>query len=382
MNSLIRLLTMFSLLCALMVCTGARELAAADVASVHPTGPPDTGQVIGIRSMTTSRAAHTATCLRNGKVLITGGFDSKGRGLSSAEIFDPDSRTFVPTGSMNVARHSHTASLLPDGKVLIAGGYNGDYLDSAELYDPGTGKFTPTGPLTLARHGHVGVLLNNGKVLIAGGVGIGWTFLATTELYNPTTGAFTVTASMTIPRESHTATLLKNGKVLITGGHKDRHAAITIYSEAELYEPVTSTFAGTGKMTTRRHKHDATSLPDGKVLISGGADERDDRGTYASTEIYNPESGVFTAAASMHAARYKHKGTSVLLKNAKILLIGGASLTEVYDPATNRFSEVARSTGTTRLFAASALLSNSEVLLTGGYGTDIAASAQAWVFMP
>ena len=87
---------------------------------------------------------------------------------------------------------------------------------------------------------------------------------------------------MTVPRESHTATLLKNGKVLITGGHKDRHADIMIYSSAELYDPLLNTFTVTGNMTIRRHKHDATLLNDGKVLITGGSDERDELGEVIS----------------------------------------------------------------------------------------------------
>ena len=47
------------------------------------------GVVSAIRSMTAKRAAHTATLLGNGKVLIAGGFVGNGGGLSSAEVFDP-----------------------------------------------------------------------------------------------------------------------------------------------------------------------------------------------------------------------------------------------------------------------------------------------------
>jgi hypothetical protein len=102
-----------------------------------------TGQFAATGSMTEARRAHTATRLRNGKVLIVGGENSTGY-LSSAELYEPGFGTFSPAGSMGVARTLHSATLLPDGKVLIAGGFDGSsYLSSAELYDPAAATFTP-----------------------------------------------------------------------------------------------------------------------------------------------------------------------------------------------------------------------------------------------
>ena len=104
-------------------------------------------------------------------------------------------------------------------------------------------------------------------------------------------------------------------------------------------------------MLTERHKHDAVLLEDGKVLVVGGADERDDGGQYSSAEIYDPHTGMFTMDGNMNASRYKFQGTSILLRTGKVLLIGGASVTEIYDPVTNTFNEVIDGLGTTRLFA-------------------------------
>lgn len=365
-----------------------KSLAAISFALIACTPSPgvkvsiESGSIAPIHSMMVSRAVHTSTLLPDGTVLIAGGFDSGGHYLASAEIYDPGSGSFSATGSMTVGRVSYAAILLPNGKVLIAGGYDGTYLDEAELYDPVSGQFSQAGQLTTPREGPAVVLLRDGKVLIAGGVGTNWTFLSSAELYNPETNLFTATGGMTVPRASHTATLLRNGKVLIAGGHKDRHAAIVLYSSAELYDPLLNTFTATGSMTIRRHKHDATMLTEGKVLISGGSDERDEFGAYAVTELYDSETEQFTAAANMNASRYKHTSTSVLLMNGKVLLIGGAKITELYNPATNTFGKVKNSLGVTRLFAATTLLPDGKVLFTGGYGPDIAASAQAWIFTP
>ncbi|HEX4762061.1 MAG TPA: kelch repeat-containing protein, partial [Sphingomicrobium sp.] len=119
---------------------------------------------------------------------------------------------------------------------------------------------------------------------------------------------------------------------------------------------------------------------DGRVLIAGGSDERDGRGAYVSAEIYDPRTGKFTATGDMNAARYKLQGTSVLLKDGKVLFAGGSDKAEIFDPATNTFSYVHGSLGTNRFFATATLLRNGHVLITGGYDDSNAASAHAWEY--
>ncbi len=338
------------------------------------------GAVHATQRMTAQRASHTATLLNNGKVLITGGFVGEENSLTSAETFDPTTNAFTRAEDMRVARSSHTATLLPNGKILIAGGFNGDYLDSAEIYDPQSGKFTAAGKMTTARSGQVAVLLNNGKVLLAGGVGTGWTFLASAEIYDPASNTFSATGAMTTPRESHTITLLTDGQVLITGGHQGRRSAITIYSSCEIYNPANGTFAPAGNLTVKRHKHDAVLLADGRVLVVGGSDERDGAGAYRNAEIYNPTNRTFTAVSNMNDSRYKLQGTAVLLKNGKVLIAGGASRAEVFDPTTNSFSFASGDMGTLRLFATATLLQNGRVLIVGGYDNRMAVSSNAWIY--
>jgi hypothetical protein len=338
------------------------------------------GSINPVREMSARRAAHTATLLPNGKVLMAGGFTGDENSLASAEIFDPATNSFSSAGNMSAARAGHSATLLPNGKVLIAGGYNGSYLTSAELYDPTARAFTPAGRMVTARSGHVAILLRNGKVLLAGGTGVGWTFLAGAELYDPATNTFTPTGNMANARESHTVTLLADGKVLVTGGHRDRRPSITIYSSAEIYDPAAGTFTAAGNMTRVRHKHEAIVLKDGRVLIVGGSDERDRYGAYTSAEIYDPTSGAFTATGNMNTARYKLQGTAVLLNDGKALIAGGANRAEVFDPKTNTFSYASGSFGTTRLFATATSLQNGQVLITGGYDDTNATSSGAWIY--
>jgi hypothetical protein len=338
------------------------------------------GSINEIRGMATGRAAHTATLLSNGKVLVAGGFAGDENSVATAEVFDPNTNTFSSAGNMSFPRAGHTATLLPNGKVLIAGGYNGNYLDSAEIYDERTNKFTLARRMTLARSEHIAVLLANGKVLLAGGVGTGWTFLADAELYDPATNIFTKTGNMTSARESHTATLLKNGNVLVTGGHQGRRSAITIYASAEIYDPGGGRFNANANLTVKRHKHDATLLADGTVLIVGGSDERDSRGAYTTTEIYYPKTKSFAKIGDMNLARYKLQGTTVVLKNGKVLIAGGADRAEVFDPAAKTFAITAGKFETARLFATATLLRDGQVLIVGGYDNNNSVSEQAWIY--
>jgi N-acetylneuraminic acid mutarotase len=338
------------------------------------------GSLNAVSGMNLSRAAHRATLLRNGKVLITGGFSADRNSLASAEIYDPKSKTFFLGGKMNAGRASHSATLLPNGKVLIAGGYDGDYLDSAEIYDPQTGDFSPVGKMTMPRSEHVAVLLDNGKVLLAGGVGTDWTFLADAEIFDPATNSFTKTGSMTAARESHTATLLKDGTVLITGGHKGRRAAIEIYKSAEIYDPQKGAFTAAADLTVKRHKHDAVLLEDGRVLVVGGADERDSGGAYRNVEVYNPKTKNFSKIGEMKLARYKLQGTSVLLKSGKVFIAGGSNQAEIFDPKTNSFEIIGGTYETARLFSTATLLPDGQILIAGGYDQRINISSKAWIY--
>jgi len=68
-----------------------------------------------------------------------------------------------------------------------------------------TPGFILTGSMNGARTLQTQTLLNNGMVLIAGGYD-GYA-LASAELYNPVTGTFAITGSLNTPRFEHTATL-------------------------------------------------------------------------------------------------------------------------------------------------------------------------------
>jgi hypothetical protein len=247
---------------------------------------PATGSFSATGNMMTARWAPTATLLHNGKVLVTGGEGACGddicEGLATAELYDPTTGNFSATGSMTAERAAHTATLLPDGKVLVAGGFAlRATLASAELYDPASGTFTATGRMRFERSGHTATLLSNGKVLVTGG-----SDGASAELYDPATDTFNATGSMSTARREHAATLLPDGKVLIAGGFLFAEGVVPLYTflaSAELYDPIAGTFSSAGNMLAPRYFHTMTLLTSGKVLIAGGWAG----GSLASAELFD-----------------------------------------------------------------------------------------------
>jgi hypothetical protein len=335
-------------------------------------------------SMHVARAAHTATTLPSGDVLIFGGFTGAEPGIAQAELFDSHSGKFTPIAHPRDARHSHAATRLSDGQVLITGGIAADkrYLATAELFNPATRTFRPTGRMTMARSGHEAVLLDDGRVLLIGGVGTGWTFLAAAEIFDPRTGVFSATGSMSEPRESHVAIKLRDGRVLIAGGHRGRRADAIISRTSEIFDPATGQFHDAAQMGVRRHKHDGVALDDGRVFIFGGADERDNEGVYSSAEVFDPAAGRFQPAPDMRLGRYKHRGTAFVLSNRRLLLASGATQAEEYDPLTGTSELVGGPARMAGQFSAAAWLPGERVLITGGYGNGTGPRSSAWIYEP
>src|SRR6266540_1478622 len=152
-------------------------VATGVLAGLAAAAPLPSRQLVSGARMTTPRAAQTETALADGTVLVAGGCTNPGCELGSpesdtAEVFDPASGRFARVGRMNGSRDDHVAVLLRDGRVLIAGGWGSSPagpLDTTELYDPGARTFSPGPRLGAGRGGMAAVRLRDGRVLIAGG---------------------------------------------------------------------------------------------------------------------------------------------------------------------------------------------------------------------
>ncbi|MFO1465658.1 MAG: kelch repeat-containing protein [Steroidobacteraceae bacterium] len=327
-----------------------------------------------------SRVSATATPLFDGRVLVAGGM-SNGATTSSAEVFDPQTRTWALVGSLAHDRTSHTAVALNDGRILVVGGNGGKDLTavaSAELYDPATQSWSPAGSLTLARSGTTATRLLDGTILVAGGYATS-VAVSNAEIYHPNGNAWTVAAGMGAARAGHTATLLNDGRVLVTGGGLTTGGL----ASAELYDPATNSWSLAAPMAAARTGHTATLLPNGEVLVVGGYGVG--AGPVETSEIYDPARDSWTPAAPIQAARYYH--SAVLLQTGKILVAGGQSgssslaSTELYDPDGNVWSPGGAMT-TDRIYATMVLLSTGQVVVAGGSRAGGPAIADPEIYDP
>jgi len=250
---------------------------------------PAAGVFTNIQNMAHGRWYPTVTALGDGSIMTFSGLLDTGGTNASVEIYTPGSGwspEYMAGWTPPLYPRMH---LLTDGKVAYVGSGVG-----TRTFDPVAHTWSAViTNSTRNRNYGTSVLLplspadsHKSRVMIFGG---GNPSVASTEIidFSAATPRWQAGPPMSQPRIEMNATILPNGKVLATGGSLNDEDAATASLNADLYDPATNTFSPAGANAFPRLYHsNALLLPDATVLLAGGNPQR---GNYeARMEIYRP----------------------------------------------------------------------------------------------
>jgi hypothetical protein len=254
---------------------------------------PGTEMFSATKDMAGGRWYPTGTVLGNGTIMAISGLKATSDTTNTTiEIYTPATNSWASGGNAfpNVPLYPRQ-NLLPNGKVFESGANA-----NSKLYDPVSKTWTDVATTIFGQSRDYGtsVLLpltpaNNfrPKVIIMGGGPGTKNVTATTEVIDLSAArpVWTKGPAMVAPRVQLNATILPNGKVLVSGGSSKDEDISTAVLRAELYDPATNTFAPAGSMEFARVYHSNTLLlPDGRVLAVGGNPER---------KVYEPHIEIY-----------------------------------------------------------------------------------------
>ena len=252
---------------------------------------PATGAFNDLQDLAHGRWYPSVTTLGDGRIMTFSGLSETGSTNTTVDIYTVGSGWSPEyTGPFTPPLYPRM-HLLPNGKVFYAGSTT-----SSRYFDPSTETWSGvvattnySGNRTYGSSVLFPLMPSNNyapKVMILGG---GNPATATTELIdlsaaNPT---WTLGPPMSQPRIEMNATILPNGKILATGGSLNDEDKNTASLNADLYDPATNTFSSAGANAFPRLYHsNALLLPDATVLVVGGNPAR---GQYEPhIETYSP----------------------------------------------------------------------------------------------
>jgi hypothetical protein len=283
---------------------GSNSQAVTNTAELYD---PATGTWTPAAPMNRPRALHNEALLDDGRVLIAGGRTCTAPPptpcnfavrSNEAEVYDPATNTWTGINPMNAFRHTTTAGKLHDGRVLIPGGFSTPPPDAnstdrtADLFTVGT--WHPTGLMVHGRARQGAMVLHDNRVVVGpgsreticgppvcqnGGPPFSAVIQTTTEIYNPATNTWQLTNGNPIlpGRFNFQQAVLPNGKALMVGGFGGPDATESVTTTAEVFDPVTGTWASAGNPThvhgnlsALANTHDAIVLSNHPTLFQIG----------------------------------------------------------------------------------------------------------------
>lgn len=266
--------------------------------------------------------------LPDGRLLATGGDPDDGHedfgvGNSHTTVFDPTRKRWTAHQEMDFKRWYPSNVVLPDGRTLIIGGQaapgGGDnFIKVMEVFDPsgmrvsqmpdGATKWMGLYPRT--------VMLADRRVLKAG-KGL------RAFVFDPARPHWSEVDEMLggDRKQGVVVPLAGNRKAFVCGG-RAVDGSITASAEVIDMRARSPRWRRVGSMQRARHNHSAVLLPDGTVLIVGGGDSEEKWGSPVGlTELYDPARERFRPMDRQPTNRTYHS-SAVLLPDGRVVSAG------------------------------------------------------------
>lgn len=268
--------------------------------------------------------------LADGRLLVTGGHVESHVGLADASIFDPFTASWTRLPDMNEGRWYPTNTTLADGDVVVLSGEVNGVSDMNELPQrflaaTGTWRDLTTAIYKMPYYPRM-FLVPDGRLYFAS------PWRTTRYLDASGTGTWSSGPSSNFGGRSYGPAVYFDGKVLLVGGGDPPTATVELID----FTVPTPSWRYVASMTTARRQHNATLLPDGTVLVTGGSRGSgfDNSGSPVfHAEVYNPATNRWTRLASNTVYRGYH-ATALLLPDGRVLSAGGRNrrTAEVFSP--------------------------------------------------
>ena len=295
---------------------------------------PATGSITSLARIGFDPFCSAHTYLPDGRLFVAGGHIDNWVGLSDAAIYNPANNTWTRQARMNLGRWYPTVTGLPNGDVLVVSGAvdtpNGtNPLPQVWQAATGTWRDLSTAQLSLPIYPYM-FLAPDGSVFNAGPE------VVTRRLNTAGTGAWSFVGNRTFNamRDYGSAVMYAPGKILTVGGGDPP----TNTAEVIDLNAASPAWRAVGSMGAARRSMNATVLPTGEVLATGGT--RGPGFNNGSTgmpvleaDLWNPVTETWRSLAAGRLGRIYHS-TALLLPDARVLVAGGNGLvqTEIFSP--------------------------------------------------
>jgi hypothetical protein len=306
-----------------------------DPANPFATGKPTSNQPTDSQGNPVNLFCSGHTFLADGRLLVTGGHLFDSQGLNTSTFYDPFKDQWSAGPTMNNGRWYPTAATLPDGRAFVCSGsfptgplqppLNANTVNNiSQVLENGTwNDLTDFTGLPLFPRFHVAP---NGALFMSGLLATSYFF---EDLEPGNSGTWIPVAMRSAGNSDYAPSVMYDvGKIIFIGGG----APTNIVEIIDLNAPKPA-WAVAAPMKFRRRQHNATLLPDGTVLVTGGTqgggfDDLNPGQPIHTPELWDPSNGTWTQLAPEAVDRCYHS-TAVLLPDGRVFSGGGGEYAPV-----------------------------------------------------